>query len=236
MVSHTPAQEVRRLAYAPVRGTSPWARVLRFLPRPEPAPPAPAAARTHPVSVFTYYPHAGRLLIVRAGGRGLGIAAGTWVAARLARAVTSADTALVVLHTLTPVRGTRGVLAAGSRLLAQAQQVVGDRLLLTVHTVVTPQGRTLPVTGVVFSRAHRMGLPGFVRKKKRSRAWFALGESLVQSADQALSLVGGGGSTAAAALGRAGRSVLNTSIRWRRQRLILYVPPQSVEVQLEGSL
>ncbi|MDA8361808.1 MAG: hypothetical protein M0Z44_07455 [Gammaproteobacteria bacterium] len=238
MVSHTPVQEVRRLAYAPVHASSPWARLLRFLPKPArtPAAQAPPPARRRRGRAFAYYPHAGRLLVVRAGSHGLGIAAGTWIAARLARAITSADTALIVLHTVAPVAGARGALAAGARLLAQAQQVAGDRLLLRVRTVVTPRGRTLAANGVVFSHAYRMGLAGFVRGKRRSRAWFALGQSLVQSADQALSLVGGGGSTPVAALGRAGRSVLSTSIRWHRARLILYVPPQSVEVQLEGSL
>ncbi len=235
MVGHLPAQEVRRLAHAPAPARAPWMRLLRVLPL-APGPvrmPARRRVRRHRAAAFSYYRHAGRLQVVGSKARSFGIPAGTWIAARLTRVATSANTALIVLRTRVAVRGRAGTLAAGSVLLARAEQVVGDRLMLSVREAVTPHGDAIPMSGVVFDGAYHIGLCGFVKGRQASRSWLALGRSLVQSADQALSLVGGGGSTPAAALGRAGRSVLGASIRWRRVRRILYVPPQFVEVQLE---
>ena len=238
MVTATLLHEVRHLAYAPARRVASWMPALPFLPAVRAVPTARPQRVAHRSgrAAFVYYAHAGHLVVVRSGGHGFGIPPGTFIAARLMRPVTSGDSALIVLHTVAPVAGTGGVLGAGAQLLARAQQVAGNRLLLTVRQIVTPHGRTMPVIAVVFSRDYRLGLSGFVESKAPARAWRALGRSLIASADQALSLVGGGGATPAAALGRAGSAVLREPISWRRQQPVLYVPPQKVEVQLERPL
>ncbi|MHB1566382.1 MAG: hypothetical protein ACYCXG_06655 [Acidiferrobacter sp.] len=237
VMTATPATVVQHLAHAQPPPGSLLARLLRLMPPPARTSlrrgPVPTAAASPSIGFSVYSathsaPHVWGLSPVR-----FGIRAGTWVRVRLRRPITAGGTAIIVLHVMAPVAGTSRVLAVGSQLLARAAVAVDGRLRLTVSALVTTGGREFPIIGVVFDRHHDMGLPGFISHRGLGRPWFALGHSLVASADRALGMAALGDTLPAATLSSAGRSVLGATFHWRRPRVVLYVPPQRAFVQIQ---
>lgn len=234
-----PAVVVRHLAHVQPPPGSLLARLLRLMPSPVHTSPSlrrapvPTAVASPTIGfsiyrVFHSTPHVWGLSSVR-----FGIRAGTWVRVRLQRPITAGGTAIIVLHVMAPVTGTSRVLAVGSQLLARAAVAVDGRLRLTVSALVTAGGHEFPIIGVVFDRHHDMGLPGFISHRGLGRPWFALGRSLVASADRALGVAALGDTLSATTLSSAGRSVLGATFHWRRPRVVLYVPPQRAFVQIQ---
>lgn len=99
----------------------------------------------------------------RRGTGSFGISAGTWIPARLVRGISDADPGWAELRSTHRVEGTDRVLPEGSLFFAEKRyNPAAGRIELTLVELVLANGKTLPLSGLVFDRNRRPGLPALV--------------------------------------------------------------------------
>ncbi|WP_297364911.1 TrbI/VirB10 family protein [Acidiferrobacter sp.] len=234
----TPAAIVRRLAHQRPSPPSLFHRLLGLVtPRARPirafasirvlqAPPrrpmafAIAHGRARPVILASPEPT-------------FGIRPGSWIPVILRHGVTDQDPALVVLHVPVPVRGLRGVLPAGTRLLGRVDGARLGRVQVGVTEAVTPRGRILPFAATAFGADHDLGLPAYVMGGRRKAALAAFAQSVVEGVDAVVGTMEAQSSVTSEALGQVGTNTLNAAADWRIPRRILYVPAQQAYVETQ---
>ena len=234
---------VRQLAHTEVTKPPLFSRILGFIPKAPMRPGRPGRPirratagpryRHAPALGFLIYAHRNPPSVYRPTTQTLGIRAGSWIVARLRHAITDTDSALVVLHVVSPVTGLNGTLPAGTRLLARIQAASANRVQLSVTQAITPDDRRIPLIAVVFDSRFQLGLPGFIEGGRRQAAVVAFGQSLLSSLENAFDMVSTQGSLASQTLGNAGRNTLGAVVRLRTVRRVLYIPAQRAYVQIQ---
>lgn len=160
------------------RPWQPHSGIRRSVPRPvvrEPAKPrGHAHVARHVLLVINHK--------TRRGTGSFGIAAGTWIPARLVRGISDADPGWAELRSTQRVEGSDRALPEGSLFFAKKRyNPAAGRIELTLVELVMANGKTLPLSGLVFDRNRRPGLPALVTSPAsrrgvallRWRHWFA---------------------------------------------------------------
>ncbi|MHB1951405.1 MAG: hypothetical protein ACYCQK_08020 [Acidiferrobacteraceae bacterium] len=154
--------------------TTQWERAQPWRPESGVHPPArPSMPKQGPSPVRVGPPRPALLVIghgkpIRTGS--FGIAAGSWIPARLIHGVSDADPGWAELRSTRSISGSKRSLPSGTLFFAEKRyNPQAGRMEFTLVEVVLRSGRTLPVQGLVFDRNRRPGLPALVLERPSRR-------------------------------------------------------------------
>ena len=234
----TPAAIVRRLVRQRPSAPSLFHRLLGLVDARAPRPRVPSAVAAPRAPVRHPMPFAVartriKPLILASPPLTFGIRPGSWIPVTLRHGVTDRDPALVVLHIDAPVRGLRGIVPAGTRLLGHIGGARLGRVQIDVTEAVTPGGRMLPFAATAFGADHGLGLPAYVLGGRRKAALAAFAQSVVEGVDAIVGTMEAQSSVTSEALGQVGTNTLNAAADWRIPRRVLYVPAQQAYVETQ---
>ena len=166
-----------------------------------------------------------------------GIHMGTWMHGALRRDVSSADPGLIAIRLTRTVIGDRRVLPAGTTFFArQALNDATKRLELFVEKGITPDGHEFVLKGIVYDLQRVSGLPGIITVNKHNLVRHGAEKGLAALVGSAADSLGS--SSPLASAGAAATQTMlndtNPAINYNATTSVIYVSPQSLEIQVDA--